>query len=342
VHGVCGTAGVKNRGVFGIAPASTGGSNYAIYGFAAGTSDNDWGGYFYGRGYFSGNVGIGIDQPVNKLDIVGNLAVGSYAGLDAAPANGLIVSGTAGIGISSPTAKLHVYSTDASNFLNALGNNEHTAIVGDMEYAGNGENVGIYGYAGQNTVANYGIVGMCGGNASNNIAIYGYTPSSNGGFNAAVYAYAGGISNNDWAGYFIGRGYFSDKVGIGTLTPGTSLDVNGGDIRTSNNVIVQGTNGIIRNNSGTQLKKVTTIITINLTLTGGQSTSIPITWSEAFTATPEAYVGDVTSGSVGGWAELVLTVTGTTSTGATLWIHNTKATTTTPNYYINIIAIGAQ
>ncbi|USN99963.1 MAG: hypothetical protein H6810_04685 [Phycisphaeraceae bacterium] len=41
----------------------------------------------------------------------------------------------------------------------------------------------------------------------------------------AINGYASGA--NSWAGYFTGRGYFSDRVGIGITSPATALDVAG-------------------------------------------------------------------------------------------------------------------
>lgn len=55
-----------------------------------------------------GNVGIGI-LPLNKLDVVGNAAIGTnYAGIQAAPTDGMLIEGNVGIGEVSPTASLHV------------------------------------------------------------------------------------------------------------------------------------------------------------------------------------------------------------------------------------------
>jgi hypothetical protein len=44
-------------------------------------------------------VGIGTGNPVNKLDVSGNMAIGAgFAGTQTAPANGLIVEGPVGVG----------------------------------------------------------------------------------------------------------------------------------------------------------------------------------------------------------------------------------------------------
>ena len=69
----------------------------------------------------NGNVGIGTGTPLSSMDIAGSLALGTYGGATAAPANGLIVSGNVGIGNSAPTSLLSVGS--ASQFqVNTSGN----------------------------------------------------------------------------------------------------------------------------------------------------------------------------------------------------------------------------
>ena len=49
-----------------------------------------------------GKVGIGTTSPQNTLDVGGGMAVGGYAGTNAAPQNGAIISGDAGIGTPTP------------------------------------------------------------------------------------------------------------------------------------------------------------------------------------------------------------------------------------------------
>lgn len=57
----------------------------------------------------TGNVGIGITSPVNKLEVAGGQTIGEdYAGIYTAPENGLLVQGNVGIGISAPSYSLDV------------------------------------------------------------------------------------------------------------------------------------------------------------------------------------------------------------------------------------------
>lgn len=51
----------------------------------------------------SQNVGIGQSSPVSKLDVNGNLVVGSaYSGVTTAPTDGAIIEGSVGIGTNNP------------------------------------------------------------------------------------------------------------------------------------------------------------------------------------------------------------------------------------------------
>jgi hypothetical protein len=54
------------RGVYGLANNAAG-ANYGVYGKT--NSPDGWAGYFEGRGYFSGSVGIGTTNPAATLDV---------------------------------------------------------------------------------------------------------------------------------------------------------------------------------------------------------------------------------------------------------------------------------
>lgn len=62
------------------------------------------------QSYLEGRLGLGTAVPVSKVDISGNLTVGAtYAGVNAATANGAIIEGNLGVGTVSPTVKLDVW-----------------------------------------------------------------------------------------------------------------------------------------------------------------------------------------------------------------------------------------
>ena len=62
----------------------------------------------------------GTTSAINKLDVEGSVAIGSYAGINAAPSNGLIVSGNVGIGTTTPATTLHINNSSiATNTVNA-------------------------------------------------------------------------------------------------------------------------------------------------------------------------------------------------------------------------------
>jgi hypothetical protein len=84
----------------------------------------------------AGNTSIGTTSNVNKLDVSGGVAVGTYAGVNTAPSNSLIVSGAIGIGTGTTAQTLSV-NGDASvnngswfNRINIASNNRVTTNKG--------------------------------------------------------------------------------------------------------------------------------------------------------------------------------------------------------------------
>ena len=78
----------------------------------------------------AGRVGIGTTTPHSTLSVNGGAAIGSYAGTNAAPSNGLIVSGQTGIGTAAPNAAalLDVFSTTQGFLPPRMTNAQETAI----------------------------------------------------------------------------------------------------------------------------------------------------------------------------------------------------------------------
>ena len=116
----------------------------------------------------------------------------------------------------------------------------------------------------------------------------------------------------------------------------------GSQMQVATNLTVQSGKGIIRNTDGTQSKKLSSAVLVNLPSLGPLSTqTVSVTWPEAFSLTPEAYVGNVISGA-GGWGEVIMSLASVTTTGATLFVSNPRTTAQAPNFTVKIIAIGAQ
>lgn len=79
------------------------------------------------------NKGVSINTMTNTstLDVSGNVAIGAYAGVNAAPSNGLIVSGSVGVGVTSPSFKVHSSgSVFIGDFAYASATVPSTATVG--------------------------------------------------------------------------------------------------------------------------------------------------------------------------------------------------------------------
>jgi hypothetical protein len=138
-----------------------------------------------------------------------------------------------------------VFGQDSSGSTSGYLGGEDRGAVG-MTDKDNG--LGVYGYAGSPTGTTYGIYGIS--SSTSGTAIFGWSTATSGvtngvygrtdsTFGRAVFGmstassglnfgvYGSTNSSSGYGGYFLGRGYFSDNVGIGTTSPTEALDVNG-------------------------------------------------------------------------------------------------------------------
>jgi len=96
-----------------------------------------------GMSLYNNNLGINVRDPINKLDVSGGVAIGSYAGVNTAPSNGLLVDGNVGIGTTSPAYKLDVAGIiNATDFYKngapfSGGSSQWTNTTGGIYYLGN-------------------------------------------------------------------------------------------------------------------------------------------------------------------------------------------------------------
>lgn len=98
----------------------------------------------------------------------------------------------------------------------------------------NGRSIGVFGVAGNATPgANYGVFGRLIG-TNNGTAVLGFDNITQNSWDPVL------PSNVSYAGYFRGKGYFHNHVGIGQEDPQASLHIKGGNIYVEDNV-----NGVI-------------------------------------------------------------------------------------------------
>jgi hypothetical protein len=97
---------------------------------------------------------------------------------------------------------------------------------------------------------------------------------------------------------------------------------------------------LIRLNTSEQQKKLSTAVSINTTFTVGETKTFTVTWPENFTDVPEAYVGNIVSGT--GFSELIITLANVTTTGATLYVYNPKNDPVAPNFTIKVMGFGGE
>ncbi|MDE2490834.1 MAG: hypothetical protein KGM24_08295 [Elusimicrobia bacterium] len=199
----------------------------------------------------------GATGTTNNLDVLGQAAIGTYAGVNAAPSDGLIVSGWTGIATTSPGAALDV-GGDAQ--FGSMPTKSTFTATGSLQVPGSVEIGGLTGTTNALDVKGGAAVGTYAGTdaaGSGNLIVSGdvgigtATPSvplavyTGGGFAAdLVHVNSGAqylaLGSNDLSNFSTLRSYNSSLgseplilndigggVGVGTTGPGATLDVNG-------------------------------------------------------------------------------------------------------------------
>ena len=156
-------------------------------------------------------VGIGTTAPTNKLDVNGAVALGTYAGGNAAPSNGLIVSGNVGIGTSTPGSALQVNGAAVIGY----GGASFTAPSQGLVVSGNvgiGTSSPVQALHVQGTEYVSGNLGIGTSSPGASLAVAG----------GALIGYSGTqVAPSNGLAVF-------GNVGIGTTSPQYKLDVAGG------------------------------------------------------------------------------------------------------------------
>ena len=113
----------------------------------------------------------------------------------------------------------------ATNFNLVEISNAYTFGYGTGLQASGGQ-IGVKGVASNGAETGYGVYGSGFGAAGTTYGVYG-TAGATAGLSIGVYGTTTS-GTSQWAGYFVGRGYFSGNLGVGTATPDVKLHIEGG------------------------------------------------------------------------------------------------------------------
>jgi hypothetical protein len=235
---------------------------------------------FYPAWINAQGLGIGTATPVSKLDVNGNLTVGStYAGTNAAPANGALIQGNVGIGITAPNGRLHVYEATGTT----TGVSAATLI---LEHGDNGGQSGILFKSFGNAGSDYAYIKYQDDGSGNG------STTENGLLELGIGDDVAGSNEDDIAIMSSGN------VGVNTRAPNSTLHVSGsyqGKARTVSTSVTLANDDwdiLITNNSATTITLPTLVSgttdgkILHIRITGGASTSITISAAAGNTLSP--------------------------------------------------------
>ncbi|MCC6661997.1 MAG: hypothetical protein IT437_14065 [Phycisphaerales bacterium] len=129
------------RGVFGLANAATG-LNYGVFGQS--NSAAGYAGFFQGRGFFSGNVGIGASPSAWRLQVTGQ----TFGVVGSSTATTGDTEGVRGVVVSPDGAGVHGMATATGGDATGVAGESKSTLgagVTGFAHASSGENFGVLG-----------------------------------------------------------------------------------------------------------------------------------------------------------------------------------------------------
>jgi hypothetical protein len=199
-------------GVYGLANNANG-VNYGVYGRT--TSPTGYAGYFVGgRNFFQGNVGIGLANPVQKLDVSGNVKVSGWIGTDA---NAPVTIASNGQQVMRLEFATDGAATDTANIVAGFSGNQICNNVIGGTVAGGGapgeinQACGNFAFVGGGLANTAGLAAVVGGGEGN---------QATGNFSAIP----GGLANAATNAFGFAAGRRAKSAHVGAFVWGDSTD----------------------------------------------------------------------------------------------------------------------